>query len=79
MRVGETRPRKVDVRVISATNRDLQQAVQDSSFAKTSITGCEWWRSTCRRCVQRKDDILALALHFVEEMRRAPRLGGPPS
>ena len=32
MRVGETRPRKVDVRVISATNRDLQQAVRDNNF-----------------------------------------------
>ena len=32
MRVGETRPFKVDVRVISATNRDLQQAVRDNSF-----------------------------------------------
>ncbi len=32
MRVGETRPVKVDVRVISATNRDLQQAVSDNGF-----------------------------------------------
>src|SRR5713226_10287390 len=31
-RVGGTRTMKVDVRVIAATNRDLQQAVKDGSF-----------------------------------------------
>jgi len=31
-RVGETRPRKADVRVISATNRDLQGAVAQGKF-----------------------------------------------
>jgi predicted hydrocarbon binding protein len=37
MRVGETRPRKVDVRVISATNRNLEQAVHECvSIAATT-------------------------------------------
>jgi NtrC-family two-component system response regulator AlgB len=31
-RVGETRPRKADVRVISATNRDLKNAVAEGKF-----------------------------------------------
>lgn len=31
-RVGETKPRRADVRVISATNRDLMQAVTDGRF-----------------------------------------------
>ncbi len=31
-RVGGTSPRKVDVRVIAATNRDLKKAVRDGSF-----------------------------------------------
>jgi transcriptional regulator with GAF, ATPase, and Fis domain len=30
--VGDTRPRKVDVRVISATNRDLQEALSRQAF-----------------------------------------------
>jgi two-component system, NtrC family, response regulator AlgB len=31
-RVGEARPRKANVRVISATNRDLQEAIRDGRF-----------------------------------------------
>jgi len=75
MRVGETRPRKVDVRVISATNRDLQEAVRENKFREDLFY---------RLCVveinvpplrQRKDDILPLARHFVKKC--ATRLGLP--
>ncbi len=31
-RVGDSRPRKADVRVIAATNRDLKRAIHDGSF-----------------------------------------------
>jgi len=36
-RVGGTRPIKVDVRVLGATNRDLEAMVKDGASAKTSI------------------------------------------
>ncbi|MGB8322732.1 MAG: sigma-54 dependent transcriptional regulator [Candidatus Acidiferrum sp.] len=32
VRIGTTRPRQVDVRVIAATHRDLQQRIKDGSF-----------------------------------------------
>jgi DNA-binding NtrC family response regulator len=32
VRIGSTRPRQVDVRVIAATHRDLQQRIRDGSF-----------------------------------------------
>jgi DNA-binding NtrC family response regulator len=32
LRIGTTRPRQVDVRVIAATHRDLQQRIKDGSF-----------------------------------------------
>ena len=45
-RVGETATTKVDVRLIAATNRDLEQAVAD--FAKTCFSGSTCFRFTCR-------------------------------
>jgi len=42
MRVGETRRVSVDVRIISATNKNLEQEVISSKFRKTSSTA-----STC--------------------------------
>ena len=75
MRVGETRPYKVDVRVISATNRDLQQAVRDNSFRedlyyRLRVVEIEVPPLRCR-----KDDILPLARHFVKKC--AVHLGLP--
>jgi transcriptional regulator with PAS, ATPase and Fis domain len=75
MRVGETRPRKVDVRVISATNHDLQQAVHDNSFRedlyyRLRVVEIEVPPLRCR-----KDDILPLARHFVKKC--AAHLGLP--
>ncbi len=75
MRVGETRPRKVDVRVISATNRDLQQAVHDNSFRedlyyRLRVVEIEVPPLRCR-----KDDILPLARHFVKKC--AAQMGLP--
>ena len=75
MRVGETRPRKVDVRVISATNHDLQKAVHDNSFRedlyyRLRVVEIEVPPLRCR-----KDDILPLARHFVKKC--AAHLGLP--
>jgi two-component system nitrogen regulation response regulator GlnG len=38
-RLGETKTRRAEVRVIAATNRDLRQLVRRKRFAKTCITG----------------------------------------
>jgi transcriptional regulator with PAS, ATPase and Fis domain len=75
LRVGETRPRKVDVRVISATNRDLHKAVQDNGFRedlyyRLRVVEIEVPPLRCR-----KDDILPLARHFVKKC--AANLGLP--
>ena len=75
MRVGETRPFKVDVRVISATNRDLQQAVGANSFREDLYYRLRVVEIHVPRLCQRKDDILPLARHFVSKC--AIRLGLP--
>lgn len=75
MRVGETRPLKVDVRVISATNRDLQQAVSDGRFREDLYYRLRVVEIHVPPLCQRKDDILPLARHFVSKC--AIRLGLP--
>jgi transcriptional regulator with GAF, ATPase, and Fis domain len=37
-RLGETKPLKVDFRIIAATNRNLEEAVNQGAFEKTSTT-----------------------------------------
>ena len=72
-RVGENRPRAVDVRVIAATHRDLARAVADGQFRQDLYY---------RLCVigiripalrERRDDILPLARRALAEL--APRMG----
>jgi DNA-binding NtrC family response regulator/predicted hydrocarbon binding protein len=75
MRVGETRPRKVDVRVISATNHDLQQAVRDNSFREDLFYRLRVVEIEVPPLRCRKDDILPLARHFVKKC--AANLGLP--
>jgi len=49
-RVGESRTRQVDVRVVAATNRDLETDVQQGVFARTCSTGSTSSRLSFRRC-----------------------------
>jgi transcriptional regulator with PAS, ATPase and Fis domain/predicted hydrocarbon binding protein len=75
MRVGETRPRKVDVRVISATNHNLQQAVRDNTFREDLHYRLRVVEIEVPPLRHRKDDILPLARHFVKKC--AANLGLP--
>ena len=67
MRVGDTRPLKVDVRVISATNRDLQEAVRDNDFREDLYYRLRVVELHVPPLRRRKDDIPPLAHHFVSK------------
>src|SRR5579864_3394791 len=50
--LGDTFPRKVDVRVLSATNRDLRPRSLAAGSAKICITAWPCFPYQCRRCAE---------------------------
>jgi len=63
--VGETTPRFVDVRIISATNRDLEQAGQQGHFRRDLFYRLSTFPIALPPLRERKDDIPLLATHIL--------------
>jgi formate hydrogenlyase transcriptional activator len=72
-RVGGTAPRKVDVRVIVATNRDLVQAVHDKTFREDLYYRLSVFPIHVPPLRERPEDILLLAQHLLGKF--AARIG----
>lgn len=64
-RVGETISRKADVRIISASNRNLAQAVKDGKFREDLFYRIQGVTINLPSLRNRGDDILLLANHFL--------------
>ena len=63
-RVGGTRPIKVDVRMVTATNRDLEEGVKQRSFRQDLYYRLNVVSVTMPPLRDRRDDIQLLASHF---------------
>jgi formate hydrogenlyase transcriptional activator len=74
-RLGSTRTLQVDVRVVAATNRDLERMVEDGSFRSDLYYRLNVFPITVPPLRDRADDIPALARHFVTQCSR--RMGRP--
>ncbi len=65
-RIGDENTRSVDVRVVAATNRDLQQAVAEGSFREDLYYRLSVFPIHVPPLRHRKDDIVPLAVHVLE-------------
>jgi transcriptional regulator with PAS, ATPase and Fis domain len=73
VRIGENRPRKVDIRVIAATNKDIKQAIQNGRFREDLYYRLGVIELEVPPLRKRPEDIISLARHLVE--KTAVRLG----
>ncbi|MBD3161663.1 MAG: AAA domain-containing protein [Candidatus Latescibacteria bacterium] len=77
-RVGESTTRKVNVRIVSATNRDLEEMVASGEFRQDLYYRLKVATLTVPPLRLRKEDILLLAEHFLRanlEKRERPYSG----
>ena len=65
-RVGGTRPRRVDVRLVAATNRDLAEAMRQGEFRQDLYYRINTIAIQLPPLRERREDIAMLARHFVE-------------
>jgi PAS domain S-box-containing protein len=72
-RVGGTQPVKIDVRVIAATNRDLEAAVADGTFRPDLYYRLNVFPIQVPPLRERQDDVLMLLEYFVH--RFAQKMG----
>ncbi len=66
-RVGGTQPREVDVRVVSATNKDLSEAVRQGQFRQDLFYRINSVSITLPPLRERPEDIPLLANHFLAD------------
>ncbi len=63
--VGSKRPVKVDVRIISATNRDLAERTRDGLFREDLYYRLNVFPISVPPLRQRREDVIELARHFI--------------
>lgn len=66
-KLGSNKPTKVDVRVITATNRNLRDAVNEGTFRLDLLYRLQVVELHIPALRQRVEDILPLAYHFLEK------------
>ena len=76
-RIGENTPRKIDIRVIAATNKDLEIEIKEGRFREDLFYRLSVFPVKLPPLRERKDDIPLLAEHFLYEARGRLSSGVP--
>ncbi len=74
-RLGSSAPRKADVRIVSATNTDLQRAIAAGQFREDLYFRLNVIELPLPPLGERPDDVLLLAEHFLKSL---PGIDGAP-
>jgi transcriptional regulator with GAF, ATPase, and Fis domain len=69
-RVGETRPRKADVRIVAATNRELTREVAQGRFRQDLYYRLNVFPIEMPALRERREDVALIAVHLVAEICR---------
>jgi len=70
VRLGETIPRKVDVRIVSATNKDLKEMMDAGAFRQDLYYRLSAMNFRLPPLRERKEDIPLLVSHFLRESNK---------
>ncbi len=65
-RLGSTQVRDIDVRIISATNRDIKEEIDKGRFREDLFYRLNMFHINIPALRKRRDDIVPLALHFLK-------------
>jgi DNA-binding NtrC family response regulator len=68
--LGDTKPKLVDVRIVSATNVDIENRIKDGKFREDLYWRLNVIEVNIPPLRERKDDIDMLALHFIEKFSK---------
>lgn len=66
-RIGGNKPRKIDVRIISATNKDIRELINQNKFRKDLYYRLDVFQINIPPLRERKGDIVLLANKFIQE------------
>ena len=77
MRVGSVKTKRIDFRLISATNRDLRARIDQGQFRSDLFFRLNGIALTIPPLRERRDDLIAFARNFLDSARR--RFGAPPA
>lgn len=72
--VGSNARRHADVRIVAATHRDLREASQGGTFREDLLARLNGWNLFVPPLRDRKEDVLALATHFLQRAPSRPSL-----
>ncbi len=77
-RVGGTHPIKVDIRLVAATNRNLEQAVRSGKFRQDLYYRLAVLKMTMPALRDRREDIPMLVRHFVQKHAKRCKVNPRP-